>query len=267
MQEVITILSVISVLAGIFITFRYIAKPYKSPPVNNIKSLPDEFKKILSSRVRYYRNLSDDNKKEFENRLLKFLTEKKITGIDTDVSEEDTLLIASSAIIPMFAFPYYNYPEVHEILLYPNSFDKKFQTNNEVEGRNVLGMVGNGFLSGYVLLSRPDLEAAFDGTRHKQNVGIHEFIHLIDMADGVTDGVPKILFDNSFAFSWLREIKKEINTIKNGHSDINPYALKNNAEFLAVVAEYFFDDPNKMKMRHPELYNYLVKIFRQNPVI
>lgn len=49
------------------------------------------------------------------------------------------------------------------------------------------------------------------------------------------------------------------------HSDINPYALTSNAEFLAVVSEYFFDNPEKMKSRHPELYNDLVGIFKQNP--
>lgn len=165
----------------------------------------------------------------------------------------------------MFAFPYYNYPGVNEILLYPNSFDKEFQTNNEVKGRNILGMVGNGFLNGKVLLSKPDLEAAFDGVRHKSNVGIHEFIHLIDKADGALDGVPEILFEHSFALPWVKEVKKEINNIRNGHSDINQYALTNNAEFLALVSEYFFDNPEKMKSLHPELYDYLVKIFHQHP--
>lgn len=229
------------------------------------KSFPLKFREILGKKVRYYTKLSLSQKEEFEKRVLKFLAEKRITGVDTEVSDTDRLLVAASAIIPMFAFPYYSYRGVNEILLYPNSFDKEFQTNNAVQRRNILGMVGNGFMNGNVLLSKPDLEAAFDGTKHKSNVGIHEFIHLIDKADGAMDGVPEILFEHSFALPWISELKKEIKNIEQGHSDINPYALTNEAEFLAVVGEYFFDDPEKMKSLHPELYDFLVHIFHQEP--
>jgi MtfA peptidase len=261
----INIVSIIVLIASIYIIYKYIRKRPLSHPEILHKPFPAKFRRILEKRVRYYNKLTANQKKEFETRLLKFLAEKQITGVDTELSDVDSLLVAVSAVIPMFAFPYYNYPGVNEILLYPNSFDKEFQTNNQVKGRNILGMVGNGFLNGKVLLSKPDLEAAFDGVRHKSNVGIHEFIHLIDKADGALDGVPEILFEHSFALPWVKEVKKEINNIRNGHSDINQYALTNNAEFLALVSEYFFDNPEKMKSLHPELYDYLVKIFHQHP--
>jgi hypothetical protein len=96
-------------------------------------------------------------------------------------------------------------------------------------------------------------------------VGIHEFVHLIDDVDGGTDGVPEILLQHSYVAPWLHLIKEEMRHIEEGHSDINPYALTNNAEFLAVVSEYFFDNPDKFKRRHPELYQYLTSIFNQNP--
>jgi Mlc titration factor MtfA (ptsG expression regulator) len=53
--------------------------------------------------------------------------------------------------------------------------------------------------------------------------------------------------------------------IEKGHSDINPYALTNEAEFLAVASEYFFEKPDEFKTRHPELYGQLSNIFRQKP--
>ena len=53
--------------------------------------------------------------------------------------------------------------------------------------------------------------------------------------------------------------------IQKGRSDISPYALTSNAEFLAVAGEYFFDDPEKFKTKHPDLYNYLTTVFHQNP--
>ncbi|HCQ29871.1 MAG TPA: peptidase [Flavobacteriales bacterium] len=247
-----------------YVYTHFVKKQYAHPELLNTP-FPEKYREILEKYVPYYQKLPDD-KKKFEKRVLQFLAEKKITGIDTEVTDKDKVLVAASAVIPAFAFDDFNYPNVDEILLYPNSFDQSFQTHNEVESRNILGMVGEGFLNGKVILSKPDLEKSFDGSRHKTNVGIHEFVHLIDKADGATDGVPELLFEHSYAFPWLREMKREMEKIEKGKSDISPYALTNPAEFLAVASEYFFSNPEKMKKRHPELYAYLSKIFKQNPV-
>ncbi|HYX07095.1 MAG TPA: zinc-dependent peptidase, partial [Bacteroidales bacterium] len=126
------------------------------------------------------------------------------------------------------------------------------------------GMVGDRYLNNTVILSKPDLINAFNGTRNMHNVGIHEFVHLLDKADGATDGIPEILLDRNYVLPWLKEIKNEIHRIAKGHSDINPYGLTNNAEFLSVVSEYFFDNPHEFHKKHPELYEYLTTIFHQH---
>lgn len=264
-QILINSISVLLFVWFLYILYKYIIKRGHHHSKKSKQSFSERYREILQKRVLFYRNLPEERKSEFEKRVLQFLDEKNINGIDTEVTEADKILVASSAIIPMFAFPYYNYPLITEILLYPHSFDHNFQTSDNTESRNILGMVGDGFLNGEVLLSKPDLESAFDGSRHRQNVGIHEFIHLIDKADGATDGVPDVLIKHSYALTWLNLIKLEVNKIKHGHSDINPYALTNEAEFLAVVSEYFFDDPKKMKTNHPKLYQSLVDIFHQDP--
>jgi Mlc titration factor MtfA (ptsG expression regulator) len=52
-------------------------------------------------------------------------------------------MVAASAIIPMFAFPEYNYPNLREILIYPNSFDEKFQTQRfEGHKESIIGRAG-----------------------------------------------------------------------------------------------------------------------------
>ena len=193
------------------------------------------------------------------------MAEKKIEGIDTDINEEIRLLVAASAIIPTFAFPFYEYANLRQVLLYPNSFDRGFDTEKAPDkDRHIAGMVGNGFLNGTLLLSKPALVAGFKG-KNPHNVGIHEFVHLLDMADGAVDGLPEIFLANSYTVPWLQVIKAEVRKIRQGKSDINPYSLTNNAEFLAVVSEYFFDNPEKMEAAHPELYKYLCTIFHQKP--
>ncbi|MBC7391632.1 MAG: zinc-dependent peptidase [Opitutaceae bacterium] len=230
------------------------------------EQFPGLYRTILENKVLFYRLLNETDKRLFEKRVQLFLATKKIEPVDTEIDDTVKLMVASSAIIPTFAFPQYNYPSVKTVLIYPNSFDEDFKTENlEGHKQGILGMVGNRFLDGTVLLSKPDLLRAYDGLPHKSNVGVHEFVHLLDKEDGAIDGIPERLTDHSFVGPWLHEIKNEIDQIQKGKSDIDPYALKNNAEFLAVVSEYFFSNPDKFRKRHPELYGFLEVIFNKNP--
>ncbi len=263
--QTITAFALLFVIIAIYIIYRYVFKSNEVDKELLEKPFPEEWRKILNERVIYYRNLEPEKKKEFEERVKRFIAEKKIYGVGVKVTDTDKLLVASAAVIPLFAFPYYTYPNVREVALYPGSFDEKFNTDDKAGQRNILGMIGDGFLNGVVVLSKPDLHAAFDGKRHRRNVGIHEFVHLIDKMDGAVDGVPEILFTHSYSLPWISQIKKEMEKIKKGRSDIDPYALTNNAEFLAVVSEYFFDNPEKMKSRHPKLYKLLTEIYKQQP--
>ena len=52
--------------------------------------------------------------------------------------------------------------------------------------------------------------------------------------------------------------------IEAGQSDINRYALTNEAEFFAVASEYFFERPAIMRRKHPELYRTLERVFNQD---
>ncbi len=224
---------------------------------------PSEWIKILNEKVLFYKNLDPVGQTMFEIRVQRFLAAKRVTGVDTEIDDTIRVLLAASAIIPTFAFANFNYPNVNEILIYPNAFNKNFETGEDAEG-NILGMVGNRFMKGIVIFSKPDLLKAFDGKAHSFNVGVHEFVHLIDGLDGAVDGVPRMLIDNSFALPWLTEVRKEMRKIRKNESDINPYALTNDAEFLAVASEYFFDAPEKFERKHPELYAYMEKIFQQD---
>lgn len=247
-------------------------KSYKKKSKLLLEKLDQAFSEawrlILQKDVRFYSQLNDLDKNLFEKRIQLFLATKKIEAIDAEIDDSLRLMVASSAIIPTFAFPEYNYPGLQTILIYPNSFDEHFKTKR-YNGHEefIIGMVGDRYMKGTVILSKPDLLKAFDGHPHKENVGVHEFVHLLDKEDGAVDGIPQLLIDHAFVGPWLHEIKKEMDRIRNGKSDINPYAITNNAEFLAVVSEYFFDSPEKFKRKHAELYAYLSKIFNRDKVL
>ncbi|TDE10275.1 M90 family metallopeptidase [Dyadobacter psychrotolerans] len=241
----------------------YFRKTYRRVAIFNV-SFPTAWQEILDEHVLFYKTLDKRRKSLFERRVQLFLAEKKVEGIDTEINDQIRLLVASSAIIPTFAFPAFDYPELNEVLIYPKSFSKQFEIEGaDQSSENIEGMVGNRYMNHSLLLSKPSLLAGFNGRKGEENVGIHEFVHLLDREDGEADGIPERLAESGFTLPWLHLIKKEMNNIRSGHSDINPYAITNNAEFLAVVSEYFFSDPQEFHEKHPELYNFLSGFYHQ----
>ncbi len=198
----------------------------------------------------------------FEEKVNVVLANITIEGVGTPVEDADSVMIASSAVIPIFGFKDWEYRNLTNVILYPDTFDGEFQF--EGENRSILGMVGTGYMNGQMILSRAALIKGFSKSAGKENTAIHEFVHLLDKSDGATDGVPENLLAHEYVLPWLKMIHQEIHKIEAGRSDINPYAITNEAEFFAVVAEYFFQKPDELKHKHPELYEMLSTIFMQN---
>ena len=221
--------------------------------------IPETFRKILEEHVPFYKNLDDDRKQEFENRIQHFLASTRITGIKTTVEDIDRVLIASSAVIPIFNFSGWEYVNLHEVLLYPDSFDHEFQ--QEGVHRSIIGMVGSGAMNHVMILSQHELRQAFINKTGKTNTAIHEFVHLVDKTDGTIDGVPEFIVEKKYILPWLQLMRKEIELILKDRSDIDPYGATNEAEFFAVVSEYFFERPKLLKEKHPDLYKLLSEIF------
>ena len=151
----------------------------------------DVEKKILNEHVDFYKKLNTTEQSEFLQRVQTFLAKVRITGVNTTVEDTDRVLIASAAIIPIFYFKKWEYINIHEVLLYPNSFSENF--DQEGTERNILGEVGSGALNNVMIISKADLHNGFYDSNSTSNTAIHEFVHLIDKTDGDTDGLPDVL--------------------------------------------------------------------------
>lgn len=231
------------------------------------QEFPKEWLTIIESKVAFYHELTKDEQDEFLARCYVFIHEKRIIGVETDIDDTVRLMVAASAMIPVMAFDEFEYDQVREVLIYPALFDENYQFKKEkTKGANISGMVGNGPMKGVVIFSKPDLLKAYDGRPHKFNVGIHEFTHLIDGADGAIDGIPASIMDKAYILPWLSLMKKEMKRIKHRKSDINPYALTNEQEFLSVVSEYFFNSPKKFRKNHPELFGMMQGMYQTDEV-
>ena len=60
-----------------------------------------------------------------------------------------------------------------------------------------------------MIVSKPALYTGFANNKDGKNVGIHEFVHKLDGADGAIDGVPALMMDKDTIPQWLSVIDKE----------------------------------------------------------
>nr|WKN38978.1 zinc-dependent peptidase [Tunicatimonas sp. TK19036] len=250
---------------GLFAFLGYWAWQQNRPVYKVPKEFPSKWRELLQKHIHFYQNLDEPGKRLFEKKVRNFLRQVRITGIRTEVTDLDRLLTACSAVIPLFNFPRWKYTYLHEVLLYPAAFDRNFSMENPEQV--ITGMVGNGRnMEGVMILSKQSLRKSFANTTDKHNVGIHEFIHILDKQDGEIDGIPGELNDKQYAEPWLKLMHREMKRIRQGKSDIDEYAGTKEEEFLAVTSEYFFERPKLFKEKHPELYKLLRKVYHQDMV-
>jgi len=224
---------------------------------------PAEWEAVLQREVVFYRTLEPAERARFRRELQVFLGEKRITGIKTDVDTTTRVLAGASAIIPIFGFPEWEWDQISEVLIYPSRFDTDFSFG-ERDDHRTLGMVGSGAMNRLMILAKPDLLAGFRNPGDKRNVGVHEFAHLLDKSDGTIDGLPGVGLDRRSIGPWIELVRRKTEEIRRGDSDIDRYALTNEAEFFAVASEYFFERPGVMQRKHPELYAMLARVFNQS---
>lgn len=237
---------------------------YQSKP-KTIDVIPDFWHNDLLHHVRFYKKLSSvADQTLFREKMQQFLSETHVEAVHFELEPLDTLLVAASAVIPVFCFDNFQYTNLNTVLLYPDYFNKDLELTGE--DRNIAGLVGTGRFKNQMILSRKALYHGFNNKTDKGNTAIHEFVHLLDKMDGAVDGVPKLLLSNTYAIPWLKLMHDKMEAINNNTSDIRSYGGTKQEEFFAVASEYFFERPKLFRRKHPELYNMMEDCFCKKDV-
>ena len=89
------------------------------------------------------------------------------------------------------------------------------------------------------------------------------------MLDGKADGTPPLATRDEYQ-QWVDVCSKVYLQLcdkvkRSEHTFFDSYAATNEAEFFAVVTEYFFSNPAGMRRYYPELYEVLQGFYRQDP--
>jgi MtfA peptidase len=218
---------------------------------------PQPWKDFLEARSSQYRRLPVAYRAQFDDQAQIFLAEKRITGVETEVSDEMKLLVAASAVTLSVGWPGYTWDQLAEVLVYPENFDRDYRF-----GRTDLS--GQAHPWGIVILSAPSLVRSFAETDAGYHLGFHEFAHLLDLVQTRFDGIPAYLSDESIE-QWVKILEREVERLRRGDSELRPYGLSGRAEMFAVAVEAFFQTPVALTSAHSELYALLSSYFRQDP--
>ncbi len=95
---------------------------------------------------------------------------------------------------------------------------------------------------------------------------IHEFAHVLDMGDGMADGVPPGVNREHWMNVLVPAFDNFCERVVCGHETVlDPYAAEGPDEFFAVASESFFVTPQALKEEQPALYRLLMSYYRQDP--
>lgn len=222
---------------------------------------PSNFRALLERRVPFYRRLSDEGRARFEDDVRIFLAEQRIYGVHgATVDDEARVLIAASAAMLGHGLPEWEWTDLRDIVVYPKAFDDSYDPH---AGGGIAGMV---HAQGPILLSRSDLRHGFSRPKDGHNVALHELAHVMDFGDGRADGVPADI-DWVASAPWIETVADRLRTMrkKRGAKPLRAYAAENEAELFAVAVEAFFEQPELLAERDPELYAMLAQYLNQDP--
>jgi Mlc titration factor MtfA (ptsG expression regulator) len=130
-------------------------------------------------------------------------------------------------------------------------------------------LAGEAMDGGPVMLVWSDVRRAGQTAGQGYNVVIHEFAHVLDMADGLADGVP-LLPPGVDRDAWCAVLDGEYKTFvgrveREEDTALDPYGASAIEEFFAVATESFFVDPLRMRAEHPALYRQFSSYYSQDP--
>lgn len=192
--------------------------------------------------------------------------------------------IAAQAVLPVLRLGLGRYDGFVGIVVYPGQVLARREAADEsgLVHEYEQALAGEAMHGGPVVLSWQDVRAAGPMAAQGYNVVIHEFAHVLDMADGLADGVPLLPAELPQA-QWRRTLRTAFEHFASrveeaeAHTDealrqtvldglpLDPYAASAPEEFFAVASEAFFTRPLRLQVAYPVLYEQLRTFYRQDP--
>lgn len=180
-----------------------------------------------------------------------------------EVDERIRRIICLEACRLVVGLGYEPYRYVHRVTV----AETTFVIESHQGARRVRGAAQHG---GHVALSWSESEIGFARDDDGRNVIYHEFAHVLDGYDGVVDGRPD-LDDGAARARWTAAAGASYRRLQTAGGRrrrrmlIDAYGATSPVEFFAEATEVFFERPDELAARDPDLYLALADYFRQDP--
>jgi MtfA peptidase len=202
-----------------------------------------------------------------------FLADKEFSGAHgLQVTDEMAVAIAAQACLPVLKLGLHWYAGLKSIVVHADAVvaQREHMDEDGVVHAYEETLSGEAMQGGPLMLSWQDVVEAGNSSVWGYNVVIHEFAHVLDMRDGIADGVPA-LADRAARAHWLQVLEAEYERFC-AHIDagidtlLDPYGAEAIDEFFAVATEAFFVAPADLRREHADLYELLAGFFDQHPI-
>jgi MtfA peptidase len=235
------------------------------------KPLPEGWRAILR-RQPLYRRLPPRLQAELRGHLAVFLAEKKFVGCaGLEITDLMRVTIATQACLLLLGRGEAGFPELREVLVYPEAFVVDRLQVDPLGLHTDLSRVLSGESSsrGQVVLSWDDARIGAADAEDGRNVVIHEFAHQLDQEFGQANGAPLLARREDYA-QWSGVLadafaRLRVQLAQGMPAVLDPYAASDPAEFFAVACEVFFEQPVRLKQHEPALYAQLQAYFTVDP--
>ena len=236
------------------------------------RAIPDALWQLTLARYPFIAQRPEAELLELRKLATLFLAQKEFTGgHGFEVSDEIAVAVAAQACLPVLRLGLDAYAGFVGIVVHSDEVVARREIVDEagVVHHYDETLSGEAMGGGPVMLSWPDVEAAGESAEWGYNVVIHEFAHVLDLSDGLADGVPP-LPDRAAREAWLEVITAEYTEFcaevdAGVDTLLDPYGAEAIDEFFAVASELFFVAPAAMRDEHPRLYRLLAGYYQQDP--
>ena len=236
------------------------------------KPIADDLWKRTLVRYPFLRRRSVTDAAELRRMTSLFLDRKEFDAAPgVRLTNDVVVAVAAQACLPVLRLGLQAYDRFVGIVLHP---DQVVAKRSVVDDDGVVHeydelLSGEAMEGGPVMLSWRDVRTAGRSAADAYNVVIHEFAHVLDMADGHANGVPRLPPELPLA-EWQAVLDSEFKAFvarvdAEEETALDPYGAEAPEEFFAVASEAFFVNPQAMKAEHPVLYGVFVRYYRQDP--
>lgn len=231
----------------------------------------DEWKAILQENVPLYLLLPNDLRELLHGHINYFLHNKIFVGRDEQVIDDTIrLTIAGNACLLVLNRKRRIFAGFETILVYPDTYvAKQVGYDGYVKTQHASTRAGESWYRGPIVLSWADVIKGSKDVSSGFNVVLHEFAHKLDEENEVMDGLPILRKQEHYA-EWSRVLTKEYGEFlervnKRENKVIDSYGAESPIEFFAVITESFFEKPQAMEEKLPDLYLQLKQFYGVDP--